>query len=175
MKSSQGTELESFPACFARSSAASQSGDRVIAGLTAPLPPRPTPAATSASHKKSSRPLETAESPHRSIHTPANAPPPIPPPHEIPSTRAAGETAQSPPDSASPSRRSTHSPAPPHLSPAAAAASAPKLGHRQRTTLAIASHSTRFTSSSAARHILSALPRTVAVLCLQHFRPEVFS
>src|SRR6266705_1280444 len=58
------------------------------------------------------------------MHTPAPAPPPIPPPSETPATRAAGETAQSPPNSTSPSPRSTHSPAPPHLSPAAAAASA---------------------------------------------------
>src|SRR6266403_4733927 len=86
---------------------------------------RPTPAAISASHRKSFHPPETAESPRRSTHKPAPAPPPAPPPHETLATPAADETAQFPPDSAWPSPRSTHSPAPPHPSPAAAAASAP--------------------------------------------------
>src|SRR4029077_10982792 len=83
------------------------------------------PASTSAFHTSWRHPPETPVSPHRSTHTPAPAPPPAPPLHETPATPAAGETAQSPPDSASPSPRSIHSPAPPHLSPATAAASAP--------------------------------------------------
>src|SRR5258705_12113410 len=65
-----------------------------------PPSPHPAPDAISAFHKKSCRPPETAKSRHRSIHTSANAPPPTPPLHEIPSTRAVGETAQSLPDSA---------------------------------------------------------------------------
>src|SRR5713226_5540852 len=98
-----------------------------------PLPPiarrlpHPTPAATSASHRKSSRPPESSVLLHRSTHTPAPAPPPTPPPHEIPATRVAGETAQAPPNSSLPSPRSAHSPAPPHFFPAAAAASALSL------------------------------------------------
>jgi hypothetical protein len=70
--------------------------------------------------------LETAKSPHRSIHTRATVPPPVPPPHETLATPAACETAPPLRDSSLPSPRSTHSPAPPHLFPAAAAASAPK-------------------------------------------------
>src|SRR5260370_31863227 len=90
-----------------------------------PPPLRPKPAATSACHKRSSHPPEIAESQHRSVHMSATAPQPIPPLHEILSTRAAGEIAQSPPDSSSPSPRSVHSLAPPHLFPAAAAPSVP--------------------------------------------------
>src|SRR5882762_9326100 len=98
---------------------------------TAP-PLRPRRGGSAASHKKSSRPPGIAESPHRSIRTPANAPPPTPPQHETLATPAAGGTAQAPPNSASPSPRSTHSPAPPHLSPAAAEASAPAQPQQTR-------------------------------------------
>src|ERR1043166_9630708 len=59
---------------------------------------RSRPAWTSAFHKKSSRLLETAESPRRSTHMPAAAPPPVPPLHEILSNRAACESALFPPD-----------------------------------------------------------------------------
>src|SRR5258708_33017835 len=96
-----------------------------------PLPPlipllaHPTPAAIVASHRKSSRRRQIAVSPHRSTRKPARAPPPIPPPRENRATRAAGETSQSLPDSFSPFPHSTHSPAPPHPSPAAAGPSAP--------------------------------------------------
>src|SRR6266436_282652 len=96
-------------------------------------PLRPRRGGSAAFQKKSSRPPGIAESPHRSIRTPANAPPPTPPPHETLATPAAGGTAQSPPNSSSPSPRSTHSPAPPHLSPAAEAASAPSPPQRART------------------------------------------
>src|ERR1700676_907799 len=100
---------------------------------TTPPLPHPTPAATSASHRKSSHLPETAKSPHRSTHKPAPALPPIPPPHEIPATRAAGETSQSPPNFACRSPRSIHSPAPPRPSPAKVAASAPSPGHKPPT------------------------------------------
>src|SRR5258708_395113 len=96
-----------------------------------PLPPlilllaHPTPAAIVASHRKSSRRRQIAVSRHRSTRKPARAPPPIPPPRETPAPRAAGEIAQCPPDSFSPSPHPPHSPAPPHLFPAAAAPSAP--------------------------------------------------
>src|SRR5260370_17330752 len=82
-----------------------------------PPPLRPKPAATSACHKRSSHPPEIAESQHRSVHMSATAPQPIPPLHEILSTRPAGEIAHSPPDSASPSPRSTPPPPPPHPPP----------------------------------------------------------
>src|SRR5882762_2687163 len=100
---------------------------RCHAPPTTPRRPHPKPAVTSASHKKSFHPPETVVSPHRSIHKPALARPPDPLLHETHATRAAGETAQSPPNFSSLSPRSTHSPAPLHLSPATAAASAPWL------------------------------------------------
>src|SRR5216684_1113818 len=84
----------------------------------------PTPDATAAFHKKSSHPPETAGSPRRSSHTRANVPPPVPPLREIHAIRAAGGTAQSLPNSAWQALHSVHSPAPPRLSPVAAAASA---------------------------------------------------
>src|SRR6266480_353179 len=91
-----------------------------------PLFRHPTPAATSACHRKSSHPPETAGLPHRSIHTRAAAPLLTPLPHEIPATPAADEIAQFLRDSASLSPRSIHLPRPPHPFPAAAAASAPQ-------------------------------------------------
>src|SRR5882724_6129680 len=124
-----------------------------------PQPPRPTPAATSASHRESSHPPEIAGWPHRSTHTPALAPPPAPPPSETPATRAAGEIAQSPPSFSSPSPRSTHSPAPPRPSPATAAASA----------LSPPPPRTRFPSSSpppaAVSHALPASQRCLPLGC----------
>src|SRR5260370_904819 len=96
-------------------------------------PPNPAPPPPAHSPPQPSHPAGTAVSPRRSIHTRANVPPPIPPPHEIRATLAAGEIARSPPNSSSPSPRSTHSPAPQHLSPAKAAASArPQLRQAQK-------------------------------------------
>src|SRR5260370_12163580 len=100
-----------------------------------PPPLRPKRAAPSACNKRSPHPPEIAESQHRSVHMSAPAPQPIPPLHEILSTRAAGEIAQSPPDSSSPSPRSVHSLAPPHLFPAAAAPSVPTPQSRSSTPL----------------------------------------
>src|SRR6476660_454836 len=76
-----------------------------------PLSPHPRPAATAASHRKSSRPPEIPVSPHRSSHKPAPAPRRALLPSETPGNPAAGEIAQALPNSASPSPRSTHSPA----------------------------------------------------------------
>src|SRR2546428_13343768 len=73
--------------------------------------------------------MKSADSPRRQTVPPAIAPPLSPPPHESLAPRSSGETAQSPPIFFSRSPRSAHSPAPPRLFPAAAAASDPMPQH----------------------------------------------